>query len=325
MAIREGRWDCPQCGNKGNRGSEIKCSACGKVRAEDVQFYLDDEDAAEVTDEAALARAKAGADWICEYCGATTPADQARCKSCAADRTEKRRAVKVHLDQPEAPAPKKKSKAGLVLAGFCLLAIACGFFLCRTKEAPMTLAAVSWERTVEVEKHTTVVEEDWRDELPAGARILSTERKVHHTDKVQVGTKKVKVGTKDLGNGYFEDVYKEEPVYETRQRTVTEDEPVYREDPVYADWCRYEIDKWVRDRVEKASGTDKSPSWPAVSTSDKQRSGKETETYRAVFKDADGDEYEWRPKLDEWQRLEVGRKYNVMTRLGSVTGLAAAE
>ncbi|HCF62281.1 MAG TPA: hypothetical protein DFS52_30355 [Myxococcales bacterium] len=341
MAIREGRWDCPQCGNQGNRGSELKCPACGRVRAEEVQFYAA-EDAAEVTDEAALARAKAGADWICEFCGATTPADQKRCRGCSADRTEKRRAVKELLDRPEAPAPapKKKSKAGLVLAGIGLLAIAGGLLLCRAKEASMTLAGVSWERTVEVEKYTTVVEEHWRDRLPEGARILSTERKLERTDKVQTGTrpvtktveekvqtgtKKVKVGKKDLGNGYFEDLFKEEPVYETRQRTVTEDEPVYRDDPVYADWCRYEIDKWVKDRVEKASGADKSPDWPAVAATDKQRPGKKVETYRALFKDADGEEHEWTPKLDEWQRLEVGRKYNVVTRLGSVQGLAAAE
>jgi hypothetical protein len=341
MAIREGRWDCPQCGHKGNRGSEIKCSACGRVRGQEVGFYLA-EDAEEVVDEAARARATAGADGICEYCQATTPASQTHCKSCGAERTEKRREVKVLPDQLEPaapdPTPKRSSKRGWLVAGAVLLALfgSC-LFLFRSKESRMTLEKLSWERQVEVEQYKTVVEEKWRNELPGAARVLSTERRVHHHDKIQVGTRRVshtvdeqvqtgtrrvKTGTRDLGNGYFEDVYDDQPVYETRQRTVTEDEPVYREDPVYADWCRYEIDKWVPAGVQKASGEDGAARWPDVASGPTQRPGKMTEKYRAIFRDADGKAHEWEPDYDHWKPLRAGEQYRVVTRMGKVTGLA---
>jgi hypothetical protein len=67
MAIREGAWDCPACGQKRNRGPEKCCGACGSPRGTDVKFYLP-EDAQEVTDEEALKKAKSGPDWNCQYC-----------------------------------------------------------------------------------------------------------------------------------------------------------------------------------------------------------------------------------------------------------------
>ena len=64
MAIREGKWKCTYCGAT-NRGRDLECTACGAAREKDVSFFLDD-DAAEVTDEAVVAHARGGAEWICE-------------------------------------------------------------------------------------------------------------------------------------------------------------------------------------------------------------------------------------------------------------------
>jgi hypothetical protein len=342
MAIREGKWDCPQCGFKGNRGSEQKCRGCNKVRADEVKFYLED-DAAEVTDEKLLAKAQAGADWICQFCEAINPADGKKCKSCGAERTEKKREVKDILDQPAAPAappPKKKSSTGLIvgLVGALALVATCGVCVFGSSEKQTKLDKVSWERTVEVEKFGTVTEEGWKDELPSGARVQSTTSKVHHSnhiqtgtrqvskqvdEKVQTGTRTVKAGKRDLGNGMFEDITREEPVYEHRSKTVTTDEPVYRDDPVYKDWCRYEIEKWHKDRVERAAGDDLAPSWPAAKLADKEREGKKAETYLAVFKDDKGKTYDWKKApFDQWKGLEVGRAYKVVIRMGDVEGLA---
>ncbi len=342
MAIREGKWDCPQCGFKGNRGSEQKCRGCSKVRGNEVQFYVDD-DAAEVADEAQLAKAAAGADWICQFCDAINPATGKQCRSCGAERTEKKRAQKEILDQPPPAAPPKKSRTGLFVGlGALLAAVVGGWLVCSPSEKVLQLAEVSWERTVEVEAYGTVREEAWKDELPTGARVQSTTSKVHHTNKVQTGTKTVsktveekvqtgtrtvKVGKKDLGNGYFEDITKQEPVYEKRSRTVTEQEPVYREDPVYKDWCTYDIDKWHKARVERAGAKDGSPRWPDTRLAgDKEREGAKTEVYRAVFKDPKGKTYEWKKApLDAWQKLKVGEGYKVVVKLGDVTGLAPAK
>ena len=69
--IVEGFWDCPNCNAK-NRGAQQQCEACGAIRSEDVKFYVD-ENAKVVTDEAELAKAKAGPDWICPFCNNMSP------------------------------------------------------------------------------------------------------------------------------------------------------------------------------------------------------------------------------------------------------------
>lgn len=336
--IREGKWDCPQCGFKGNRGSEIKCKQCNKVRGNDVKFYVEDE-AAEVVDDEKLKKAQAGADWVCQYCDAINPAENKACKQCHADRTEKKREVKEILDQPAAPPPPPKKSNAKMLGGIgALVALLCGggtCLVCGTSEKAATLEAMSWERTIEVEKFGTVVKEDWRDQVPSAGRVVSTERKLHHTDKiqtgtktvqvsekVQTGTKTVKVGKKDLGNGYFEDITKEEPVYENRM--VSKEVPEYRDDPVYKDWAKYEIEEWHKDRVVRASAADNAPRWPeARLAGDKEREGKKVELYKATFKDEKGKELKWdKVPFEDWKDLKVGQGYKLKVSMASgVEGL----
>jgi len=85
MAIREGRWDCPSCGSKSVYGRHVDCPGCGKPRSAGTRFYLTD-DAPVITDTAQLAEAKAGADWVCEHCGASTRATETECGGCSAAR-----------------------------------------------------------------------------------------------------------------------------------------------------------------------------------------------------------------------------------------------
>ncbi|EKD84060.1 MAG: hypothetical protein ACD_39C00268G0001, partial [uncultured bacterium] len=75
--IVEGYWICPNCNAK-NRGAEQKCDDCGAVRSENVQFHCD-SDAPVITDEEELKKAKAGPDWICQFCGNTSPSSSANC------------------------------------------------------------------------------------------------------------------------------------------------------------------------------------------------------------------------------------------------------
>src|SRR5262245_50418683 len=84
MTIREGRWKCTYC-DAINRGRDIKCTGCGATREQDVQFIYDEE-AAEVTDAAALQQAKAGPEWVCETCGVSNPSARSDCRQCAAPR-----------------------------------------------------------------------------------------------------------------------------------------------------------------------------------------------------------------------------------------------
>lgn len=85
MAIREGRWDCPSCGSKRIFGRHVECPGCGKPRPAGIRFYLTD-DAPAITDAAQLAEARAGADWVCQHCGASNRATVADCGGCGAPR-----------------------------------------------------------------------------------------------------------------------------------------------------------------------------------------------------------------------------------------------
>ena len=85
MALREGAWDCPVCGRKGNRGPDKFCGGCGSPRGPEVELYLP-EDAPEVTEAEALKRAQAGPDWICPYCQGDNPATNTFCSGCGAPR-----------------------------------------------------------------------------------------------------------------------------------------------------------------------------------------------------------------------------------------------
>lgn len=335
MAIREGAWDCPVCGRKGNRGPEKFCGGCGSPRGPEVKFYLPDA-AAEVTDAEALKRAQAGADWICAYCGADNPADHAFCSGCGAPRdgTKTREVVEHRLGAPPpaVPTPPAKPKGpwlkrGCGLGCLALLLLAGLFlYLGAPKQTSLTVDGFHWTRTIAVEELRPVTESAWEGEVPSGASLLGGgSNEVHHVDHIQIGTRtktrtvservqtgteRVKVGTRDLGNGYFEDVYEDRPVYEDRSHEETYEEPVYRDRPVYRRRYRYEIEKWLPDRAAKAEGRDRSPSWPDPRLAPKEREGRREEIYEVLFRDAKARPARYRaPNEQVWRSFEEGRSY----------------
>lgn len=77
-----GRWDCSSCGTRGVMGDSYRCHSCGAGRPDDVEFYLPG-DAEVVKDKAGIAAAKAGSDWMCEYCHQWVAAVEKECPNCA--------------------------------------------------------------------------------------------------------------------------------------------------------------------------------------------------------------------------------------------------
>lgn len=307
-AIREGRWDCEHCGTTGLLGRDMSCPKCGHRRPANVKFYLP-EDAEEITDSEMKKRARAGADWVCEWCGASNIATSTTCSQCGAEKgTSPSQQVKTYK-KGEVPrtgnaanpvvAPPPPPKGGFpvpIIIGVAVLLLVCGlgaFFLFRTTEATATVTGVSWERTIDVEKLETVTKEG--KTIPSGGRKVS-EKKVDVEEKVQTGTKKEVCGQKDLGNGKFEDVECDVPVYETR----------YRKETVYV----YKIDEWNVDHTEKASGKDYDPSWPKVKLDKKEREGKRTETYLVLAEDTSNKEI-YEVSIDDeakWKTYKAGMK-----------------
>jgi hypothetical protein len=360
MAIREGAWDCPACGQKRNRGPEKHCGACGSPRGTDVKFYLP-EDSQEITDEEELKKAKSGPDWNCQFCNGDNASYKAFCSGCGAGKDgSPPREVKFIPEGGESPvnepvkepvkdstkeSPKpsstvtaKGAKGGCLallmsFLLFMLIGCCCSSFF--SKDTTVTVNGFKWERTVEIEKLKTIREKAWEGQVPAGADIISKSKEIYKYEKVQTGTetktkivkekvktgtKKVKTGVKDMGNGYFEDVYKDEPVYETREKEVRTEEPVYKEKPLYKQRITYEIDKWTVGRTEKKSGQDQKASWPNVNLRSKEREGKRTETYTVLCTDDQGKNLTYNAKSEqEWLSIEKGKTYKAKAAFDKVT------
>jgi len=130
------------------------------------------------------------------------------------------------------------------------------------RDIELVVERVEWVRSIEVEEYRQVTEEDWEDEVPADAKVISRRQDVHHYDHVktgshtvpeyytervrtgshtetehytereQSGTERYQCGTRNKGNGYFEDVYCTRPEYRTvtksRSRQVDDYQTVTR-------------------------------------------------------------------------------------------------
>jgi hypothetical protein len=88
---------------------------------------------------------------------------------------------------------------------------------------------------------------------------------------------------KDLGNGYFEEITSQRPIYETYYVTETYQEPIYRREPVYQTRYYYEIDKWIVIRHVTTNGTDKKPYWGNTALKADQREGDRSETFKILI------------------------------------------
>jgi ribosomal protein L40E len=97
-------WVCPNCDGR-NRGSIKTCANCGAPQPENVKFQRASEEKF-VTDEKAVAAAKAGADIHCGFCGTRNPATATNCSQCGGDLKEGKAREAGQLMQAPPPAPK---------------------------------------------------------------------------------------------------------------------------------------------------------------------------------------------------------------------------
>ncbi len=238
--------------------------------------------------------------------------------------------------------PKKLLLYAAGLAGIFLVATLI-FALFKTHLVEVNVTGFSWERTIEIDELRTVREDDWN--VPAGGRQISSRREIHHYDKVidhydnktrtvtervQTGTttEKYACGTKDKGNGFFETKYCERsvPVYKTETRQEPYKDPVYKDEPRYQTKYTYDIDRWVHDRTERASGSDRHPEWPTFALRGKQREAGRDETYTTYFTDAKGKAYFYNVDQSQWTNLDPNKTYKLrVNALGIILGIEEAD
>jgi hypothetical protein len=306
----------------------MACLGCGATRQRDVAFFLDD-DAPEVTDDALIARARAGPDWLCAFCGDANAPARDHCRNCGAEKgASPSRRVYIEPGGAGGAPPRPPARSGevnppsraasdsgpptgpaasnfrpwamavlLVLVAFV---VAAAYFGLRRTEETLTVAGFEWERRVAVEAWRTVREQAWEGSVPAGARVVSRRQEVHHRERDQVGTRRVKAGHRDLGNGFFEDVYR--------------DEPVYRERPVYRTRVTYDVQRWVPDRTVRAAGRDHAARWPDPQLRGGEREASRAETLVVLL----NGKRTYRMELPEgrWTALEPGQAVSAVIRGG---------
>lgn len=333
-------WTCPNC-NSRNPGTAEVCASCGAPQPEDVQFQQAVQEKL-VEDEKLIARAQAGPDVHCPFCGARNPASAAQCSKCLADLTdaaarEKGRVAGAH----------RTGKADDVTCPFCGAANAAANLKCTQCSSPLPHP----EKEAAPRPQPKAPQGQGRGRagmwialaaallvLACGALIVLTNRTEETIGRVAGVSWTRTVMIEGLGPVEYETWLDQIPndaeiglCREELRYTSPNPQPnsvevcgtPYTVDTgtgvgevvqdceyqVYDDMCAYTVLEWqVVDQVS-ASGADFTPAWPTFQLTADQREGEREETYEVIF-DTDGRSYTYRPRsVDELQMFDAGSRW----------------
>ncbi len=338
-----GYWDCPFCGSKGIAGNVVNCPSCGRARG-DVKFYMknvaesETREAADRGDIEYLSEEQAkyvskNPDWYCSFCNSLNSDNAQFCSNCGATRADsesnyfdmlkkKEEREQAELAAQPAPSPASRSKKPLlILLAIVLAVVGVVVFLNGNKTASdLQVSALSWSRTISVEKNTLCSESGW--ELPDGAELTEKKSEIHHYDSVldRYVSRDVQRSRQvldhyetyytysDKGNGAFEEVSHQRPVYKTEYYTETVKEPVYVQVPRYATKYYYTIWRWKANREAVASGGDHNAAWPDPALAEDERESGRSEKYSFTVEHTQKKNPPATYSLpeEEWRKISVG-------------------
>ena len=347
----EGLWDCKYCQCKGIGGLTKECPQCGHPQDADTKFYM--PGTVRYLDEETAARYGKGEDWTCSYCDTLNRYNETHCKGCGASRSEssgsytdnQRRRMDprqntaqtrqetrqpVSNAQPE-PARGGGKKLGIVFGVIIAVIVIAMIAIFAPRDAATKVEAKSWYRSIDVEAYVTVEESGWS--VPYGGRTTYTTEEVRyyeevldHYEDVQVQrSRRVQDGYDtqieyvDNGDGTFSEVEHQIPRYTTEYYYEWESEPVYVSVPVYDTYYYYDIDKWLPDRTEEASGTDDTPYWPSLNLASNEREGDRSESYSVTFVTEKSKRYAAYIPENLWNTLSIGQGAEITVSGGKVT------
>ncbi|HYO56225.1 hypothetical protein [Archangium sp.] len=345
--IIEGTWNCTSCDTRAILARHRSCPHCNNPREEtgkESEFDFGEVDAVSgkslregVTDAKALSAAAAGADWFCDYCGASNRGDTPICRNCRAKRSATSRALAEEPDEPigaphppPAPFAARGSGRKWLYVGLGLLACfgTCMYWGSRTHGVTGQVTTTEWTRTVHRETFQRVTREGWRNELSstlprmpvngmgevAGVenirncfpRQRGTRQVADGTERVcKTKTRQVKCGTtekckrKKMGNGYMKEVCEDVPKYCSKRYEDCDTRTRYRSEPVFDLSCTYDTYAWkeVDRRVE--SGRDSAPRWPELRPGSLDRLLREEKyAVRIDYEDSGAKEHVYEPKSE---------------------------
>ncbi len=332
-------WTCPACGTV-NKGTDAKCQACGAAMPEDIAFELRQGAKLDTSAETA-ARANAGADIICPYCGTRNPAGADKCKQCSGDFSDAERLASGQVlgafeegtaESITCPACGAENPANANNCSQCGASLAEVRKLAKPSVSPKAGTPQKKSRPILIFAILAaivliisifVAQCNKSDEINATVTSTSWSYSIDIEGLVPVQSanweEEIPTGAKVLSCEDRLQSTSEEPVQGavevcgtpyvvdtgTGVGQVVQD-CVYE---IYAPWCTYETTAWgVIDTVSN-SGNGTPTGWPTPSLVANQRLGESYETYAVVFSDGDTD-YAYTPdSLEEYLTFEPDQEY----------------
>lgn len=349
------RWICPNC-QTSNPGDEQVCIACGAPQPADVVFQKPEQQQM-LSDEKAIAQAKAGADIHCGFCGTRNPANASVCSQCGSDLTlGKQRAAGAVVgayDGVKKAANWQCKNCGQDNLGQHSHCVACG--------APR-VDPVPVSQTDQAQVLQNKTKRGWL--LPAILGgvflvviifvIMALSRKQDLTGFVSGTEWQRIIAVESFGPVSKQDWRKEIPASASLgtceyRFQKEQDQPAVQSTEVcgtpymvdlgngnaevaqdctfrvYAEFCQYTVDAWQESDQLVLKGADLNPIWPSSQLTQNQRLGEQSEIYTIQFKTSEG-EYEFKTNnANEFHNFVPGSKWVLtINAFGNVTEVMPA-
>lgn len=313
------QWTCPHCGTL-NPGPNKFCNGCGAPMADDVEF---DQPVQEelLTDEEKIARAKAGPDVHCPYCGSRNAGDAQFCGACGGDLEDASARASGQVLGAHRAAPTADvvcPSCGTANAATAKHCVGCGASLAEVgaaREEPAkatspekkrrfplpailgggvllcliaAIAFIIFGRQSE-ELVGTVQRVEWSRSIP----ILAQQEVEDEGWRDEIPAQ-AQIGACQLEYHHTQD----EPAPSSEEKCGTPytidsgsgygevvQDCVYE---VYEEWCTYTDLRWDQVDIVTATGTDLQPVWPEFTLGSDEREGESEESYQVFFDTDEG-------------------------------------
>ncbi len=348
-----GYWDCPFCGSKEIRGDVMNCPSCGRARG-DVRFYMKDYTEGEIREENERAdieyveekkaqEMSRNPDWYCSFCNSLNSDNVQTCGVCGASRADsesnyfdqlkkkqEKEAAEAAAQQPAQP--EKRSRKGLLFLLLLVpLALLIYFMVPKTAKG-LQVTEVGWQRVIQIQASETVSHSGYS--LPSDAELTRQEQETYYVQVIDHYETRYVERTRrvvdhyetyytyeDRGNGSFEEVAHQRPVYKDETYTEPVQQPVYRNEARLRTKYYYTQLEWKNARSVTASGKDQNPYWPEFTLGENEREGQKAEVYLFAVTDRKGEATAYRVVSSraesDWLKLSEGMGVQITTASGS--------
>jgi DNA-directed RNA polymerase subunit RPC12/RpoP len=334
-------WTCPNCGTR-NPGPQKTCSNCGAPQPENVKFETG-PDQELIKDEQSIRAARAGADFICPYCGTRNRGDARVCTQCGGDLVEaKLRASGAELESRKGLKEITCTNCGTVNPAANINCLKCGAPLPRPAATASATAGSAGSAPAGAKKKT-----NWLLLGGIGAALLvccaailflfvfpsssvqATVADVYWQTSVPVQEIRAIDHSNEAGSPPS-DAYNVSCHTESREvctEKIVDQGNGYGEKvqdchDESQDYCSYTVDEWQTIQTYTLDGHDYSPDFSQPSLTSGQRLGNESATYTAYFGTSKGVKTYSPASLSEFQQFTIGSTWTLkLNALGGVVSV----